>query len=185
MLKALIACAVLSGGLFAQETEFEWTRRVEPVYPQMARIAHIQGEVFIQAEVDPAGNIVAVRPISGHPILIAAASDSLKRSKISCRNCDGKNAAFTVRYVFKMDGPVRSNPCFDKAGNALPCGNGDPLRATKVRSPVCLYLWKCAAAAPAQSVASSGVTSSQTQRTLVPAGVGFPTRPGRVAALHP
>ena len=48
-------------------------RRVEPVYPAMARAAHIQGPVLLAAVISKDGTIENLRTISGHPMLVPAA----------------------------------------------------------------------------------------------------------------
>ncbi len=54
---------------------------VQPTYPQMARIAHIQGDVLLQATISKAGVIENLHALSGHPILIQAAMDAVKQWK--------------------------------------------------------------------------------------------------------
>ena len=53
------------------------TGRVEPQYPQMAEIAHIQGDVVLHILIDKEGHVAKVRQMSGHPILIQAAKDAV------------------------------------------------------------------------------------------------------------
>jgi TonB family protein len=53
---------------------------VAPVYPQIARLARIEGKVELEIELDPkTGAVTTVRPVSGHPLLqrtaIAAAKE--------------------------------------------------------------------------------------------------------------
>jgi periplasmic protein TonB len=55
--------------------------RVEPQYPQMAKIAHVQGDVELQATISKTGAIENLRAVSGHPILIQAAMDAVKQWK--------------------------------------------------------------------------------------------------------
>ena len=49
------------------------TYDVAPVYPPLARDSRISGTVVIDAVIDEHGNVVQVRVISGHPLLIDAA----------------------------------------------------------------------------------------------------------------
>jgi len=56
-------------------------RRIEPQYPQMAKIAHIQGDVILQATISKQGNIENLRGVSGHPILVQAAVDAVRQWK--------------------------------------------------------------------------------------------------------
>jgi protein TonB len=53
-------------------------RRVQPVYPSLARGARIQGPVVLAAVISKAGTIDNLRVLSGHPMLVAAAIDAVK-----------------------------------------------------------------------------------------------------------
>jgi len=48
-------------------------RRVQPVYPPLARAARIQGSVVLAAVISKAGTIENLRMLSGHPMLVPAA----------------------------------------------------------------------------------------------------------------
>jgi periplasmic protein TonB len=48
-------------------------RRVEPAYPPLARQTHTQGTVVIEAVLDESGNVVEMKVVSGHGLLIPAA----------------------------------------------------------------------------------------------------------------
>jgi len=51
----------------------------EPVYPPLAKQARIQGEVVIDAVIDAQGNVVQMQVVSGHPLLLSAALDTLRK----------------------------------------------------------------------------------------------------------
>lgn len=53
--------------------------KVEATYPQMARIAHIQGNVIVQVLIDKQGHVADSKAIMGHPILVQAALDAVKQ----------------------------------------------------------------------------------------------------------
>ncbi len=78
--------------------------RVDPPYPQMAKIAHIQGNVVLQCMIDQQGNIAAVKAISGHPILIQAALDAVKQWKYKPFLINGQAVSIetTVTVTFHM-----------------------------------------------------------------------------------
>jgi len=59
--------------------ETRLTGRVEPQYPQMAKIAHIQGDVVLHILIDKQGHVAKVKQKSGHPILIQAAIDAVNK----------------------------------------------------------------------------------------------------------
>ena len=54
-------------------------RRVQPVYPVLAKTAHIQGSVVLFAVISRSGTIDSLRVVSGHPLLVAAAVDAVKQ----------------------------------------------------------------------------------------------------------
>ena len=51
----------------------------EPGYPPLAKQAKIQGEVVIDAVIDSQGNVVQMQVVSGHPLLLSAALDTLRK----------------------------------------------------------------------------------------------------------
>ena len=55
------------------------TGRVEPQYPRIAQIAHIQGDVVLQILIDKQGHVAKAKQKSGHPILIQAAIDAVSK----------------------------------------------------------------------------------------------------------
>jgi TonB family protein len=67
---------------FAQE---ELTRKVKskisPVYPDIARRMNITGTVKVAVVVAPNGNIKSTKVMGGHPLLVTAAVDALKKWK--------------------------------------------------------------------------------------------------------
>jgi len=52
-------------------------RRVQPVYPPLARTARIQGPVVLFATISKAGTIANLRLMTGHPMLVPAAIDAV------------------------------------------------------------------------------------------------------------
>jgi periplasmic protein TonB len=56
-------------------------RKVNPVYPPLARQARIQGTVILQAQISKEGNIENLTLISGHPMLAPAAIEAVKQWK--------------------------------------------------------------------------------------------------------
>jgi TonB family protein len=52
---------------------------IVPAYPPLARQAHVQGTVILDADISKDGTVEALRVISGHPMLIPAALDAVKQ----------------------------------------------------------------------------------------------------------
>lgn len=76
----------------------------DPVYPQMAKIAHVQGDVVLQALISKGGTIENLRAISGHPILIQAAMDAVRqwRYKPWVLNGEPVEVETTITVKFHM-----------------------------------------------------------------------------------
>jgi protein TonB len=55
------------------------TRDVQPVYPQMAKVAHVQGDVVLRAVISKSGSIENLQVVSGHPMLMQAALDAVRQ----------------------------------------------------------------------------------------------------------
>jgi periplasmic protein TonB len=56
-------------------------RKVNPVYPPLAKQARIQGTVILQAQISKTGDIENLQLISGHPMLAPAAIEAVKQWK--------------------------------------------------------------------------------------------------------
>jgi periplasmic protein TonB len=56
-------------------------RKVNPVYPPLARQARISGTVLLQAQISKDGSIENLQLISGHPMLAPAAIEAVKQWK--------------------------------------------------------------------------------------------------------
>jgi TonB family protein len=79
--------------------------RVDPPYPQFAKIAHIQGDVVIYARIDKLGHVAKLNPMGGHPILVQAAMDAVKQWTYKPYEVSGEAVAVEgiVRVQFRMD----------------------------------------------------------------------------------
>jgi periplasmic protein TonB len=73
-----------------------------PTYPQMARIAHIQGDVQLQATISKTGSIENLRAVSGHPILIQAALDAVRQWKYKPYILNGEPVEVETQITVKF-----------------------------------------------------------------------------------
>ena len=53
--------------------------KVEPVYPEVARRMSITGTVRLAVIVAPNGTVKSSKPVGGHPLLVNAAMDAMRR----------------------------------------------------------------------------------------------------------
>ena len=67
-------------------------RRVEPVYPPMALQARIQGIVRLDVVIGEDGRVTNATVVSGHPLLVPAATEAIKQWEYSQTVLNGKPA---------------------------------------------------------------------------------------------
>jgi TonB family protein len=79
-------------------------RKVNPVYPAVAVINHIHGIVILSGTIDTKGNMVDVKPVSGHPVLVDAAVQAVKQWKYKPYMLNGQPVAVetTVKISFGL-----------------------------------------------------------------------------------
>jgi protein TonB len=79
-------------------------RRVQPVYPPLARMARIQGPVVVAAIISKTGMMEHVQALSGHPMLIPAAVDAVSQWRYKPYILNGEaievETQITVNFVF-------------------------------------------------------------------------------------
>jgi len=138
----------------------------EPVYPSMAHVAQIAGDVKVEVHIRQDGSVESAAALSGHPLLLGAATESAKRSKFECRGCTG-TTLYILTYTFQI-APEKPDPCCCTRGRGpevkspetwpklthtedhvtltagplcvCPDSCGPPDR---YRSAKCLFLWRC------------------------------------------
>lgn len=70
---------LFAGAAFAGNVHRAVVTRVSPSYPELARRMHVGGTVVLMVTVQPDGAVAKTKVESGHPLLIAAAEDAVKR----------------------------------------------------------------------------------------------------------
>jgi TonB family protein len=70
-----------------------------PVYPPLARQAHVQGTVVLDADISKAGIVETLRAVSGHPMLIPAAVDAVKQWRYKPYVLKGEPVAVNTQIV--------------------------------------------------------------------------------------
>jgi TonB family protein len=88
-------------------------RRVEPVYPELAKRARVQGRVVLLVTVDEEGSVAEIKVTNGHPLLDEAAVTAVRQWKYSPTLLNGEPvpviATVTVTFSFTASGePVTS-----------------------------------------------------------------------------
>jgi protein TonB len=75
--------------------------RTEPIYPEAARQAHVQGIVILKAVIGTDGTVADLTPISGPEMLVPAALDAVKWWRFEPYYVDGK--AVPVETTVALD----------------------------------------------------------------------------------
>src|SRR5919201_1310737 len=71
--------------------------RVSPTYPDIARLMNLSGNVNLLVTVAPDGTVKDCRPVGGHPILIEAATNAVKKWRY-----EPAAASSTISVMFKF-----------------------------------------------------------------------------------
>jgi protein TonB len=72
---------------------------VFPKYPALARQARIQGTVVLDANISKDGTVETLQVISGHPLLVQAALDSVKQWRYKSYMLNGKPVAVNTQII--------------------------------------------------------------------------------------
>jgi hypothetical protein len=160
----LLLCLLTIIGLdeFSFETmqsEVVLTSLSNPVYPRLARQAHVAGDVELKLSVRADGTIESADVISGPAMLRDAALVSARQSKFACHDCSENVGSYRLMYSFQLVPGVYGPDCQVKSDTTYPQVLQSQNRVTvvaqsfvtcdpyetikKVRSAKCLFLWKC------------------------------------------
>ena len=79
--------------------------KVDPVYPQLARIAHIEGTVIAEALITASGTIDSLRIISGNPLFFQSVMDAVKQWRYQPTLLSGEpiDVITTITVNFKLN----------------------------------------------------------------------------------
>ena len=146
------------------ETGVVLTKLVQPIYPPLARAAHIEGDVDLKLSIRQDGSLESATAVSGHPLLTAAALDSAQHTQFECRKCSEPTTDYRLVYTFQVEavrecepvasipktsGPDMTYPRVTNATNRVTvtalvvCISHPAPDVRKLRSLKCLYLWRC------------------------------------------
>ena len=76
---------------------------VRPEYPPLARVARVRGTVVLECTIDPAGNVIDVRVLSGHPLLAPAAALAVGRWRYSPTRLNGQPVSVLLTVTVRFD----------------------------------------------------------------------------------
>ena len=80
-----VMCIVQTSPAVGQQPEGEISRKVKskvsPIYPDIAKRMNISGIVKLIVVVAPNGSVKSTKVLGGHPMLVSAAEDAVKKWK--------------------------------------------------------------------------------------------------------
>ena len=78
---------------------------IQPVYPAIAREAHIQGTVVVEAIISTSGRIENTHVVSGPPLLVQAALNAIQQARYRpfLLNNQPIEVETTIRVVFTLN----------------------------------------------------------------------------------
>lgn len=126
-ISAVLFCAVASVSaqapvtVDANQAQTHLIRRIDPVYPVIAKAAQVQGDVSINIVIDVAGQVVSEKVASGPPMLRGAALEAVKQWHFTAFQLNGQQApvATTVTVPFHVEQPGGGpNPDQQKSAQA-------------------------------------------------------------------
>jgi TonB family protein len=76
--------------------------KIEPAYPPLARQSRAAGKAVVEVVVDAGGKVEKAQPVSGNPLLTAAAAAAVRQWKFAPFEAGGKpaRASFTLSFNF-------------------------------------------------------------------------------------
>jgi TonB family protein len=92
-----VAPGVMEGALIS---------KVDPIYPEIAKAAHVQGVVVLHAVISKTGDVENLSVISGAPMLTASAIEAVKQWKYDPYLLNGQptDVETTINVSFTLDG---------------------------------------------------------------------------------
>jgi TonB family protein len=81
------------------------SRKVQPSYPEAALRLHLGGAVLLLATIGKEGNILAVKTVSGEPLLAQAATNAVRQWKYKPYQLNGQPVEFQTQVTINFKAP--------------------------------------------------------------------------------
>ena len=98
---AILFVAAITSICNAQEQLVTIKKLAAPIYPSIARMARVQGDVIIRLSIAKDGTVQTAAILSGPPLLTPAALESAKASIYECLTCTAR-MSHTITYHFDL-----------------------------------------------------------------------------------
>jgi TonB family protein len=90
--------------LVAQDVQGDLSKRVktrvQPTYPELARRMSVKGTVKLMVTVGTNGKVKATKVVGGHPVLVGASEDAIRRWKFEPA---AEESTGMVEFTFQSD----------------------------------------------------------------------------------
>jgi Ca-activated chloride channel family protein len=86
------------------------TKLPKPAYPAAARSVSASGAVSVQVTIDESGKVISATPVSGHPLLRAAAVQAASGAEFAPTMLSGKPVKVTGVITYNFTGPTSATP---------------------------------------------------------------------------
>ena len=112
-------------------------RKVNPVYPPLARQARIQGTVILKIVISKSGNVQNLQLVKGHPMLAPAAFEAVRQWKYQPYLLNGEpvEVETNVQVNFVLGPKPTAGGIAGDAPGGLPPGDIGSVRTTDPQSP--------------------------------------------------
>ena len=126
-----------------------------PAYPPIAVSARVSGEVEVKIGVRPDGTVESAVIVRDVPLLASAALEAAQKSQFECRGCSEPVTPYVLLFAFRLDEPTSPVDLQQKDVVSVTASQGrvtivaEPppfryeLASLAIRSPKCLWLWRC------------------------------------------
>jgi TonB family protein len=89
---------------------FRILKQTTPLYPPIAKAAHVSGQVVLQIEIGKDGHVTSSKVVSGPPMLVGSAQECVKQWVFEPVLTDGTPASASTTVTIRFDLPVPVNP---------------------------------------------------------------------------
>jgi len=89
-------------------------KQTAPIYPPIAKAAHVSGQVKLQLEIEKDGHVTGSKVISGPPMLVGSAQECVKQWIYEPAVIDGKPISTSTTVTIRFDLPAPVNPNDEK-----------------------------------------------------------------------
>ena len=100
--KQVPTCCEPESAKLSQAQAKALVKKTEPINPPGADMLHINGTIVLEISVDPGGDVTCVQMVSGHPLMIGAAIDSVRRWKVQSYSSKGTKRSFCGQVALRF-----------------------------------------------------------------------------------